>query len=87
MNYWDGQPVRFVCCERKRQVDGGGEGDAESDVPWGRILWCVQIELVPDEPQPQSQPHAQGVPRTANGATNGVEEHSGHGEWTTGGVD
>jgi hypothetical protein len=50
-------------------------------------LWCVQIELVPDEPQPQSQPHAQGVPRTANGATNGVEEHSGHGEWTTGGVD
>lgn len=21
MNYWDGQPVRFVCCERKRDGD------------------------------------------------------------------
>ncbi|KAF7315224.1 hypothetical protein MIND_00036800 [Mycena indigotica] len=36
--YWDGQPVRFVCCERKCEDDG-------SDDPWGRPLWCVSIEL------------------------------------------
>ncbi|KZV70029.1 DUF1769-domain-containing protein [Peniophora sp. CONT] len=41
MRYWDGQPVCFVCCERKRQ----GEGDA----PWGRVYWCVAIELVQDD--------------------------------------
>ncbi|KAL0960228.1 hypothetical protein HGRIS_011862 [Hohenbuehelia grisea] len=39
MRFWDGQPVRFVCCERKR------EGDVGSDVPWGRTFWCVVIEL------------------------------------------
>ncbi|KAG7100025.1 hypothetical protein E1B28_001811 [Marasmius oreades] len=38
MRYWDGQPVRFVCCERKRPGDEGTE-------PWGRILWCVVIDL------------------------------------------
>ncbi|KAK7447412.1 hypothetical protein VKT23_014121 [Stygiomarasmius scandens] len=38
MKYWDGQPVRFVCCERKQ------EGDGQDDVPWGRIFWCVAIE-------------------------------------------
>ncbi|KAI0631241.1 DUF1769-domain-containing protein [Trametes polyzona] len=37
MKYWDGQPVRFVCCERVRK----GE---RSERPWGRILWCVVIE-------------------------------------------
>jgi len=90
MNYWDGQPVRFVCCERKRQADGDGEGD---DVPWGRVLWCVAIELVPDEAQPQSQQphaHAEGGSRTANGATNGAESshhQPGNGEWPTDGVD
>jgi len=56
MHYWDGQPVRFMCCERKRGGEGDGDGeeaDADSDVPWGRVLWCVTIELVPDEePQP-----------------------------------
>jgi len=56
MHYWDGQPVRFMCCERKRGGEGdseGEEGDADPDVPWGRVLWCVAIELVPDEePQP-----------------------------------
>ncbi|KAJ7072590.1 hypothetical protein C8F01DRAFT_1104472 [Mycena amicta] len=35
--YWDGQPVRFVCCERKQ--------DDESEDPWGRPLWCVSIEM------------------------------------------
>lgn len=40
--YWDGQPVRFVCCERKRVAVDGGE-------PWGRIFWCVAIEIVTDD--------------------------------------
>lgn len=35
MKYWDGQPVRFVCCER-----GAGK-----EQPWGRMFWCVQIEI------------------------------------------
>ena len=39
--YWDGQPVRFVCCERKGDFVEGGE-------PWGRIFWCVAIEMVND---------------------------------------
>ncbi|KII87904.1 hypothetical protein PLICRDRAFT_111632 [Plicaturopsis crispa FD-325 SS-3] len=39
MRYWDGQPVRFVCCERKR--DGGAE-------PWGEVFWCVCIEMGED---------------------------------------
>jgi len=73
MHYWDGQPVHFVCCERKRQAEGDGDADAEFDVPWGRVLWCVVIQLVTDEPQPQ-QPHAH-VARTANGETNGAACH------------
>jgi hypothetical protein len=40
MKYWDGQPVRFVCCERKKKTDAGDAKD-----PWGRIFWCIQIEL------------------------------------------
>jgi hypothetical protein len=74
MNYWDGQPVRFMCCERKRQADGDAEGEGESDAPWGRVLWCVVIELVPDEAQAQAQEphaHAQSGPRTTNGVGNG----------------
>jgi len=42
MKYWDGQPVRFVCCERKEGVVGDGE-------PWGRIFWCVAIEINDEE--------------------------------------
>lgn len=70
MHYWDGQPVRFMCCERKREADsdgggGGGEEGGADDVPWGRVLWCVAIEQVPDEegsqPAPQSQPRSQMV--------------------------
>ncbi|KAF8914752.1 hypothetical protein CPB85DRAFT_1411999 [Mucidula mucida] len=37
MRYWDGQPVRFVCCER-------GTGDQ----PWGRVFWCLSIESEED---------------------------------------
>lgn len=40
MRYWDGQPVRFMCCERK--AAGGDSGS----VPWGRVFWCVAIEIV-----------------------------------------
>ncbi|ESK88475.1 duf1769 family protein [Moniliophthora roreri MCA 2997] len=40
MRYWDGQPVRFVCCERKDPNTEDNDG-----VPWGRIFWCVVIEL------------------------------------------
>jgi hypothetical protein len=73
MHYWDGQPVRFVCCERRRDGDGDSEeGDADSDVPWGRVLWCVAIELVPDE---EPQPHAQSASRRASTAINGVRGH------------
>jgi len=40
LKYWDGQPVRFVCCERARP------GDPE---PWGRVFWCVVFERVEEE--------------------------------------
>jgi len=39
--YWDGQPVRFVCCERKRETDP----PADDEDPWGRVFWCVSIEV------------------------------------------
>ncbi|KAL1739192.1 hypothetical protein HDZ31DRAFT_49775 [Schizophyllum fasciatum] len=54
MRYWDGQPVRFVCCER---ASGGGARDANgvreptddpAELPWGKVLWSVCIELVED---------------------------------------
>jgi hypothetical protein len=42
MRYWDGQPVRFVCCERKEvAVDG--------EDPWGALFWCVAIEMGEDD--------------------------------------
>jgi len=46
MKYWDGQPVRFACCERKKNPDNGAYGwGRDSGDPWGRTFWCVQIEL------------------------------------------
>jgi len=41
MKYWDGQPVRFVCCER-RSTYAAADGEGS---PWGRMFWCVAIEL------------------------------------------
>ncbi|KAF5333866.1 hypothetical protein D9758_017104 [Tetrapyrgos nigripes] len=54
MKYWDGQPVRFVCCERKRtRTSHEGKGEVveevekdDDDVPWGKVFWCVAIEPV-----------------------------------------
>ncbi|KAI5828051.1 DUF1769-domain-containing protein [Schizophyllum commune Tattone D] len=57
MRYWDGQPVRFVCCERasgggKRDANGvrlgdaNRQGDEDEELPWGKVLWSVCIELV-----------------------------------------
>ncbi|EJD51323.1 DUF1769-domain-containing protein, partial [Auricularia subglabra TFB-10046 SS5] len=36
--YWDGQPVRFVCCERPPDSEGSMSGH-------GRTFWCVSFEL------------------------------------------
>ncbi|KAJ3907552.1 hypothetical protein F5879DRAFT_941066 [Lentinula edodes] len=41
LRYWDGQPVRFMCCERK--ASNVSRSDSE---PWGRSFWCVAIEMV-----------------------------------------
>lgn len=46
MRYWDGQPVRFVCCERKDPADVQSEGD--NTTPWGKIFWCIAIEQYED---------------------------------------
>ena len=42
MKYWDGQPVRFVCCERLPK------GQRTQERPWGRVLWAVVIEPAED---------------------------------------
>jgi len=61
MKYWDGQPVRFVCCERAEDGDGSDSGTSEElriksrkarstrrvGGP-GRVFWCVMFEVVPD---------------------------------------
>ncbi|KAF8627911.1 hypothetical protein AX15_004174 [Amanita polypyramis BW_CC] len=39
MRYWDKHPVKFVCCERKKGKTDDGED------PWGRMFWCVMIEV------------------------------------------
>jgi len=43
LRYWDGQPVRFMCCERKTSPEAS---PSESSDPWGRSFWCVAIEMV-----------------------------------------
>ncbi|KAJ7874808.1 hypothetical protein B0H14DRAFT_2717670, partial [Mycena olivaceomarginata] len=55
--YWDGQGVRFVCCERKHVPSSGPVNAAEDlekhegitsengEDPWGRVFWCVSIEM------------------------------------------
>lgn len=37
LKYWDGQPVRFVCCERAK-------GKGAEKAPWGRVLFCIAME-------------------------------------------
>ncbi|KAG5339755.1 UPF0590 protein [Termitomyces sp. T112] len=46
MRYWDGQPVRFVCCERKSRERERGQDEG---VPWGQVFWSVVIEMGDDE--------------------------------------
>ncbi|KAF9467742.1 hypothetical protein BDZ94DRAFT_900704 [Collybia nuda] len=46
MRYWDRQPVRFVCCERK-------ETAVEGEDPWGALFWCVAIEVGDEEEGPE----------------------------------
>jgi hypothetical protein len=55
--YWDGQGVRFVCCERKHVPSSEPVTAAEDlekhegitsengEDPWGRVFWCVSIEM------------------------------------------
>ncbi|KAJ6602149.1 hypothetical protein B0H10DRAFT_2081013 [Mycena sp. CBHHK59/15] len=45
--YWDGQGVRFVCCERRAPWKAGANADTDAD-PWGRVFWCVSIEMGED---------------------------------------
>ncbi|KAJ7782800.1 DUF1769-domain-containing protein [Mycena metata] len=57
--YWDGQGVRFVCCERRHVSsdhssplpDDNAEGEQleDDEDPWGRVFWCVSIEIDEDE--------------------------------------
>ena len=37
LSHWDGQPVRFVCCERAK-------GKPAEKSPWGKVLFCVAME-------------------------------------------
>jgi len=55
MRYWDGQPVRFVCCERKDPADVQGE----DDTPWGRIFWCVAIEQYEEDEEKEEKEEEQ----------------------------
>lgn len=48
MKYWDGQPVRFVCCERV------AKGELVDGLPWGRVYWCVAIENAEEDESEKS---------------------------------
>jgi len=43
MRYWDGQPVRFVCCERKHDDEGQAARGP------GETFWCIVIEVVEED--------------------------------------
>ena len=55
MKYWDGQPVRFVCCERLKK------GERTAERPWGRVLWCVAIERAEEDSDGESVQEKEGV--------------------------
>lgn len=38
MKYWDGRPIRYVCCERSKEGDGPGP-----------VFWCVAFEIMQEE--------------------------------------
>ena len=74
MHYWDGQPVRFMCCERKREAEIASEEGGVDEVPWGRVLWCVAIEPLSDEEESQLAPQSQ--PRSQTASKDGEPQHS-----------
>ncbi|KAJ3524090.1 hypothetical protein NMY22_g11156 [Coprinellus aureogranulatus] len=63
--YWDGQPVRFVCCERKPEGQEGASGDE----PWGRTFWSVAIELAENGKEENAEAEDSG----GEGEGDGVE--------------
>ncbi|TFY68722.1 hypothetical protein EVG20_g3449 [Dentipellis fragilis] len=66
MHYWDGQPVRFVCCERKHSPQHASHAGLhtnevkDGEEPWGRVLWCVCIELADDDGEKQTARNGTG---------------------------
>lgn len=61
--YWDGQPVRFVCCEAG---DGAGPG---------RVFWCVAFELEEDEDEADAGDERE---KTAGSAPEGGDPPEGN---------
>ncbi|KAG8758713.1 hypothetical protein FRC14_007557 [Serendipita sp. 396] len=55
LNYWDGQPVRFVCCERQKsdRENGGGGGALKGP---GDPFWVVVFQAVLDGEEPTPLP-------------------------------
>ncbi|KAJ3523702.1 hypothetical protein NM688_g8683 [Phlebia brevispora] len=51
LRYWDGQPVRFVCCQRAR------EGEQTDGLPWGKVFFCVALECEDDSRAEKRNPH------------------------------
>ncbi|KAL6299235.1 DUF1769-domain-containing protein [Sparassis latifolia] len=49
-SYWDGEPVRFVCCERS----------SEDGLPWGRTFWCVVFEREDEEEEGSAEESEEG---------------------------
>ncbi|KAJ7668500.1 hypothetical protein DFH06DRAFT_1280375 [Mycena polygramma] len=58
--YWDGQGVRFVCCERRAALADAVDADnldsekresplGDNEDPWGPVFWCVSIEMGSDD--------------------------------------